>query len=192
MSNWSCVTQLLEKRKGPIDLGNYQPNGANHTHLLHLLSYYKFAAKMIGQGKRVLDIGCQEGLGSWILAKECGFCKGIDLDEMKIERARKNFPQEFMCEDFLESEHGHFDAIIHFDMKEQTDPKLSKFLRKCVSCLHEHGVAVIGMSSETIKENELKEHFEYVFPFFAHDEVIHAGYSSQANYVIALTCKPRK
>jgi len=167
---------------------------------------------MIGQEKRVLDVGCNEGLGSWVIAKECGYCKGLDFDEVAIETARNNFDLDFSCEDFLESEPGSYDAVINFDVIEHIYPEhASAFLSKIADNLHDNGVAVIGtpslisqqFASEISKkghvniysherlEKELKEHFEYVFLFAANDEVIHTGYLPLAHYFIALACKPR-
>ena len=73
--------------------------GSHHTYhfmrsprkILHMMSYYKFAAKMIGQKKNVLDVGCGEGLGTWLLAKECGKVKGVDLDKEAIDVAKTNW-----------------------------------------------------------------------------------------------------
>src|SRR5579872_5090053 len=91
-SNWSVVADLIKGNQG-IEFGRYASYWFHKTprRMLHCLSYYKFAAKLIGTGKRVLDIGCNEGLGTYLLHKECGFCAGVDFDEEAITRAKSNF-----------------------------------------------------------------------------------------------------
>lgn len=216
MSNWSCVTQLLENEQ-PITLGRYNSFLTHRTprRMLFSLSYYKFAAKMIGTGKRVLDIGCNEGLGSWVIAKECGFCKGIDFDIAAIEAAQKNFQDpciEFEGLDFFEMPSRKWDAAINFDVIEHIYPEHSlAFIQKIAESLTDTGVAVIETPSEISDKfaspvtkrghvniyshdrlhAELSQFFEHVFLFAANDEVIHTGYLPLAHSYIALCCKPK-
>lgn len=212
MSNWNCVTQLLDTQQ-PIRLGNYASYWYHRTprRLLHSMSYYKFAAKMIGApNKRVLDVGCNEGLGSWLLAKECGFCKGLDFDEQAIEVAKRNFSEpiiDFVCEDFLEQQPSPWNAITAFDVIEHIYPEhMETFLKKIVANLADDGVAILGTPSQISQdfasdiskkghvniytherlESELKKYFEHVFLFSANDEVIHTGFLPLAHYFIAL------
>lgn len=210
------MTQLLKNEK-PIQLGRYASYWYHRTprRMLHSLAYYKFAAKMIGLGKRVLDVGCNEGLGSWVLAKECGYCSGIDFDEEAIETARKNFEDSsihFECEDFLQKEAGEWDSVVNFDVIEHIYPEnASLFLSQIAKNLTSNGVAVFGTPSEISQQfaspiskkghvniysherlvEELSNFFEFVFLFSAHDEVVHTGFSPLAHYLIAVVCKPK-
>lgn len=218
MSNWSCVTQLLEKQNRPIELGRYASYWFHRTprRMLHCLSYYKFAAKMIGCDKRVLDVGCNEGLGSWLIAKECGFCRGIDFDEEAITTAQKNFQDpsiEYYCENFLEMKKSAWDAVINFDVIEHIYPEHAKhFVQNICDNLKDSGIAILGTPSEISQtfaskvskkghvniyspdrlEEQMKEFFEHVFIFAANDEVVHTGYLPLAHYLIAVCCKPRR
>ncbi len=214
MSNWSCVTQFLENEQ-PITLGSYFSSLMHRKprRLLDCLSYYKFAAKMIGSSKRVLDIECNEGLGSWLLAKECGFCCGIDADSAAIDVACKNFHDpsvQFISADFFEMAPQLFDAIVSFDLVEHFYPHQAQlFFQRVTESLSEHGVALFGTSSEIShqmgvhkKPNNLYTHqrfyaelsacFDHVFLFSASDEVVHTGFSPLALYYIALCCKPKR
>lgn len=217
MSNWSCVTQLLENEE-PITLGRYNSYLTHRTprRMLYSLSYYKFAAKMIGANKRVLDIGCNEGLGSWVIAKECGYCKGIDFDMVAIEAAKKNFKDPsivFEHCDFFEMKSDKWDAAINFDVIEHIYPEHSlHFIQKIAENLTDNGVAVIGTPSEISDKfaspitkkghvniysherlyQELAHFFDYVFLFAANDEVIHTGFLPLAHCYIALCCKPKR
>lgn len=72
--------------------------------LLHLLSYYKFAAKMIGSGKRVLDVGCSEGFGTQLVAEFADHCVGVDIDKDAIDFANASVATDrlrFVCADIM-------------------------------------------------------------------------------------------
>ncbi|MDR3623854.1 MAG: class I SAM-dependent methyltransferase [Chlamydiales bacterium] len=216
-SNWASVAEQM-KNEPPIIFGE------NVSHcfyreprkMLNFLSYYKFAAKLIGVGKKVLDIGCDEGLGTVVIGKECGFAKGIDVNEVAIEAARGNFTSsnvEFEVQNVLQkSTQELWDAVISFGFIENVLlENVSKFFKKITSSLKEDGLAVIGTPSlisqqfvsETSKkgyvniysperlEKEMKEHFEFVFMFAANDEVVHAGFLPLAEYLIVVGCKKK-
>ncbi len=215
-SNWDCVTQLQDKESS-IDLGYYASYWMHKSprRMLHSLSYYKFAAKMIGSKKRVVDLGCNEGLGSWLLAKECGFCKGVDLDAEAIQSAKTNFKDpiiEFSCEDVFSAQPSvDWDGVASFDLIEHIPPERGgDFFNKIAQQLTPNGVVVIGMPSMISQQfaseisrkghlniysherlrQEMEQFFEFVFLFSANDELIHTGFLPLAHYYIALGCKP--
>ena len=183
-SNWACVTDIM-KEKPPIACGDASHLYKNPLHLLSLLSYYKFAGKLIGKNKKVLDFGCDEGLGTWVLAKECGYAKGIDRNRESIEIAQKNYVDasiDFNCEETLSS---LYDAIVQFS----EEPNLAALKNN----LTKEGICILGthhISSETL-EIEMKKHFANVFLFCAHEEVIYTGNPSHASYLIAVGCKKK-
>lgn len=214
-SNWECVTKELMQDIPEIHLGRYASHWFYQTprRVLHSMSYYKFAAKMIGPGKRVLDVGCNEGLGTFLIGKECGFAKGIDFDQNAIQCAQTNFPEpfvEFEVGDFLENPSKEpWDAVINFDVIEHIMPEHAQdFLAHVASHLTPEGIAIIGtpskisqeFASEVSKkghvniysherlEEEMRKHFECVFMFAANDEVVHTGYLPLAHYLITLGC----
>jgi 2-polyprenyl-3-methyl-5-hydroxy-6-metoxy-1,4-benzoquinol methylase len=217
-SNWECVTELMTQNSTEIVLGKYDSYCYHKTpqKMLHSLSYYKFAAKLIGKNKRVLDLGCKEGLGTWLVAKECGFAQGVDFDEQAIRTARTNFTDpniEFSSSDVLEdSPEGIWDAVINFDVIEHIYPdQVEQFIGGIKAALCETGLAIFGtpslvsqqFASEVSKqgheniyspealEEEMRRHFEYVFIFAASDEVVHTGYLPLAHYLIAVCCKQK-
>jgi len=219
-SEWQGVADLMQQRLGDrrVRLGRYVSYWFDNTprRALYSLSYYKFASKLIGPGKRVLDIGCSEGLGTWLLAAECGSARGVDLDDQAIEVARSNWESddriEFACEDFLARDQGRFDAVVNFDVIEHVYPEHAEdFLARLRDSLAHDGVAVIGTPSEEGQryaspvsreghvntytgerlEAAMREHFEHVFMFGANDEVVHTGFLPMAHYLLAVGCKPR-
>ena len=150
-SNWACVTEELMQDVPEIDLGRYASFWFHKTprRMLYCMSYYKFASKLIGKEKRVLDVGCNEGLGTFLIGKECGFAKGIDFDEEAITQAKKNFKEPFVdfeAGDFLESiSIEKWDAVVNFDVIEHILPEHSHdFLGGIANQLTPEGVCVIG------------------------------------------------
>ncbi|MCB1110506.1 MAG: class I SAM-dependent methyltransferase [Chlamydiia bacterium] len=217
-SNWACVTEELMQDVPEIDLGRYASFWFHKTprRMLYCMSYYKFASKLIGKEKRVLDVGCNEGLGTFLIGKECGFAKGIDFDEEAITQAKKNFKEPFVdfeAGDFLESiSIEKWDAVVNFDVIEHILPEHSHdFLGGIANQLTPEGVCVIGTPSQISQEfasevskkghiniysherleAEMKEHFEFVFMFAANDEVVHTGYLPLAHYFITVGCKKK-
>lgn len=182
---------------------------------LHSLSYYKFAAKLIGAGKRVLDVGCGEGLGTWLLAVECGYAAGLDLDEQAIAKAQQNFSDgriTLRCEDFLNTKLSQWDVVVNFDLIEHILPKNThRFFRKVTDCLTHDGIAIIGTPNITSNryaskitkaghlnlysgdqlEKEMSQYFSHVFMFGANDEVVHTGFLPMAHYLVAVGCRKR-
>ncbi len=217
-SNWSLVTHDVIKSPKRITLGPYASYWYQKTprRFLNSMAYYKFATKMIGKEKRVLDIGCNEGLGTYVVAKECGFAKGIDFDKAAIATAKNNFPEdiiEFDSKDILETPATtQWDAVINFDviehiLPENTDP----FLYSITSHIKDEGLAIIGtpslisqtFASEISKqghinifsperlEETMKTYFTHVFMFAANDELIHTGFFPLAHYLIAVGCQKK-
>jgi len=216
-SSWGCIYDKL-KEPEPVRLGRHLSYWWDRTprRILYSMSYYKFAAKMIGSEKRVLDVGCNEGMGSYLLAKECGYVQGMDCDAEAICVAQQNFggeQSEFICADFLDRVEGvRFDAVTSFDMVEHIPTDcVDLFFSQIVRALNAEGMAVIGTAAHISQqcasgiskrepispyddkglENVLLKHFEHVFLFAANDEVVHAGFSPFAAYYIAVACGPK-
>lgn len=105
-SRWEPVKELMTTKT--IELSVYD------TRNLAQLNSYKAASKLIGKNKRVLDIGCGSGLGTWILAKECGYAVGI---EDNITACQKNWVGDNIHFQ-KEPSDDMFDAIINFHYRD--------------------------------------------------------------------------
>jgi 2-polyprenyl-3-methyl-5-hydroxy-6-metoxy-1,4-benzoquinol methylase len=214
-SQWMDVTKIMDK--STVSFGRYISYWFEHSprRALNYLSYYKFASKMIGKKKRVLDIGCNEGLGTWLLAVECGFAKGIDFDDEAIQIATNNWVDDrisFEAGDLFSMKPNQWDGVVAFDVIEYVLPeKANEFLRAISLNLSSNGIAIVGTPSlEGQKyaspvskigyinlysfeqlEKQMHQYFKHVFMFCANDEVIHTGFPQMAHYLIALGCKKR-
>lgn len=178
--------------------------------LLHSMSYYRFGSELIGPNRRVLDVGCGEGLGTWLMAQRNGYAAGVDLDQDVIKTALENFSDprvRFTCEDFFEAATASFDAVVNFDCIEHILPQnVDQFWRRVTEYLTPGGMAVIGTPSITSDayanpatraghvnlysgdrlEEEMSRYFRAVFLFCANDEMIHTGFRPMAHYYLAV------
>lgn len=188
--------------------------------LLHSMSYYRFAAELIGSGssspgRRVLDIGCGEGWGTWLLAERCGSAIGLDFDAPAIDVARRNFTDarvRFVCSDVFEVTVEPYAAVVTYDCIEHILPEnVDRFWQRIVAHLPSDGLAVVGspsLTSDTYAtpatraghvnlysgdqlETEMGRYFRTVLLFSANDEIVHTGFRPLAHYYIAVGIGPR-
>lgn len=211
---WDDVKDLMANAP-PVELGQHVAYWLRKTprRALHSTSYYKFASKMLGRGRRVLDIGCGEGLGTWLLAVECGRALGVDFDADAIEVAKKNWQDAriaFQCADALSlAGQERFEGVVHFDVIEHIAPEhADDFLVKTADLLGPEGVYVVGTPNITSRqyasavtnaghvnlysgerlEESLRKVFRFVFMFGANDEVVHTGFLPMAHYLLGVGC----
>lgn len=213
---WAGVKSLLGDER--LTLGPYFTYIARKSprRLLHLFSYYKFAAKMIGPGKRVLEVGSSEGFGSIVLAEAASSMLAIDLDADAIAVAKASVESEklqFRVADVLTDPLGTFDAAVSLDVIEHIfQEHEDAFVDAIARSLEPHGILILGtpnvnadqyasavsreghvnlFSAERLRELGLR-HFHNVFSFSANDEMVHTGFSPLAHYLLAVCVDPRR
>lgn len=190
-SNWACVTEKLMGKKTHLSFSDQTSDWFRHhpQKVLNLMSYYKFATKMIGASKRVLDVGCQDGLGTYLLGKQCGFAKGIDIDATAIEIAKENYPDqcvEFFTKDIYQTSSSEkWDAIVHF--QEKPSEKFESLCTKIFSQLQPLGITILGFPNSPSNVELLDQYCSQVLVFGANDEVIHTD-PHNAPYIITIGC----
>jgi 2-polyprenyl-3-methyl-5-hydroxy-6-metoxy-1,4-benzoquinol methylase len=184
--------------------------------LLHLLSYYKFAAKMIGVGKRVVDVGCSEGFGTILLAEHAASCVGMDLDRDAIAIANATVASAkltFEVADVLHDDIGRFDAAVALDVIEHIyQENEDAFVGALAAALSDDGLLILGTPNVTADRyaseharrghvnlfdaDRLRElglrHFRNVLSFSANDEMVHTGFSPMAHYLFVVCAGPRR
>jgi SAM-dependent methyltransferase len=215
-SEWGDVVASIGSRR--LLLGPYFTHLAvdKPRRLLHLLSYYKFAAKMIGAGKRVLEIGCSEGLGTVLLAEHAAACVGIDLHAESIAIANETVANErltFRCDDVFIAPLGRFDAAVGLDIIEHIPTEHEdRFIARVADVLEPTGIFVCGTpnitsepyaspltkmdhinlySADRLRDLMLR-HFENVLLFSANDELVHTGFAPMAHYLLAVCIAPKR
>ena len=186
-------------------------------HLMFTLSRYKFAAKMLQDKKKIIDVGCGEGIGCLMLKAETqAKIIGVDFDSEQISYANENIKPlgriEFICQDLINERINidQVDGLVSIDVLEHIHhDEEEKFFTNALSCLTDNAVAVFGTptvySQEYMSERSklghinlfdeerlrsiLLKHFSYVFVFSMNDEMVHTGFPKMAHYFMALCCK---
>ena len=212
-SCWSEVTQIMAADEIRLDRRTSDWFDRAPQRVLKQSSHYKFAAKMLGQGKRVLDVGCRDGLGTWILAAECGYAVGVDPDEIVISIAQSNWTDPrvaFVRGEMAELPPGPWDGVVCLDVLSQISPAAAqRFLSRVCQGLAHDGMAIVGAphvasqqyvpdvaEQETANaysgerlEAEMHRHFRHVFMFGAYDEVVQPGFSPRFSDLFAVGCR---
>ena len=196
----------LQKEK-IFSVGPYFSYQFRHSprHVLFAMARYKFALKMIGAGKEILELGCSDGLGTYYLNEFAKRTCGVDFDEGSIAWAQKNFTDEkmvFKCDNFLGKTYGLFDAVVSYDVIEHIYPhNEAAYIETAVKNLKTDGTFLVGtpnveaqrfskkeitgahvnlFTAERLAES-LQKHFHNVFMFSQNDEMIHTGYTPMAH-----------
>lgn len=161
-------------------------------HLVFVLSWYKFAARMACKGRRILELGCNEGIGVPILTEFSESYLGIDMHAPAMEVSRQNWSGEkieFITDNFLEKKYGEFDSVISFDVRRQINPG-DEFRLLQTICLNlgSDGVCLLGAPDVKRWVNSLRKFFYNIFIFSMNDEVIQAGLLPTADYFLVMAC----
>ncbi len=210
LNKWQTVKDYIGTKK--VSFGPYFSYQFLNTprRILFTLSHYKFAAKIIGEGKDVLEVGCSEGLGTLLLAEFANKVTGVDIDKDAIKEAKKNFASRkirFRRLNFLNSRLGKFDAFASFDVIEHIYPENEDiFFKSICNSLTKDGICIIGTPNETSDQyasevtklghvnlysweklrNKMRCYFKNVMIFSANDEIVHTGFYPMAHYLIAV------
>jgi len=178
--------------------------------LAFILSHYKFAAKLIGEGKNILEVGCSEGLGTMLFVEAGSKVLGIDIDKDAVKEAQKSFSSDkaqFKHLDFLKAKVGTFDAVVAFDVIEHIYPENeTNFFKAACRALGKDGICFVGTPNKTSEQyasptskishinlytwerlrDSMAKYFKHVFIFSANDEIVHTGFYPMAHYLIAV------
>jgi 2-polyprenyl-3-methyl-5-hydroxy-6-metoxy-1,4-benzoquinol methylase len=180
--------------------------------LTFVFSRYKFCARMLAGKRRVLEVGCGDGIGTPIVAQTVGSVTGIDIDKQIIKSNKERLSPykniSFRTADILdEVVPGKFDAVYSLDVIEHIPPqKTGKFLSNIVKCLTPQGVGIIGTPNITSAKyaspqsrqyhvnllsykklyDYMTRYFHNCFMFSMNDEVVHTGFAPMAHYLFGL------
>lgn len=184
-----------------------------------LFARYKFVSKMLEGCEKVLEIGCQEGLGTLLVAKSVKKLVATDFYRPHIEscvRRLRGFVKnvKFVGHDIIEGPIAeHFSGAYSLDVLEHIDPRQENaYMANVALSLEDNGVFIIGTPSlESQKYASLhskkghinckggeelrvfcKRYFQNVFMFGMNDEVVHTGFLPMAHYIFALCVNPKR
>lgn len=134
--------------------------------------------KNIGDGTRVLEIGCGEG-GNLLPFAEAGCCvTGIDLATNKIENAKeyfakRNMPGEFISGNFLNmpARDDRFDIVLIHDVIEHIEPDdKPAFFSGIKKFLKPDGIVFFGFPA-------------WQMPFGGHQQICRSGVCSKIPFM---------
>lgn len=122
-------------------------------HLIHLKAHEEVA--VICRGKIVLDLGCNNGYGTRILASSGRWVVGVDVSEKGIAEARRLANGEnlsFICTtgDRLPFDDGEFDIVTSFQVIEHISD-YGSYLSEICRVLKPDGIAVFTTPNSRIR-----------------------------------------
>ena len=160
--------------KGPSPL--LEPTGERYLPWLEEASIgyehvhrYAYATQFV-QNKRVLDLACGEGYGSYLLAKTAKSVAGIDIDNNTIKHARNKYIKqnlEFRVGSITEVPIGGerlFDVAICFEALEHIEEH-QKLLSEVKRLLTPEGVFIVSTPNKTVYSDEP----QFNNPFHVHE-----------------------
>src|SRR5262245_34041825 len=133
------------------------------------LHRYAYATQFV-QNKRVLDLACGEGYGSYLLARTAESVVGIDIDEDAIRHARNKYLKqniEFKVGSITEvpivGEHC-FDVAVCYEALEHIEDH-HKLLGEVKRLLTPDGIFIVSTPNKTVYTDEP----QYTNPFHVHE-----------------------
>jgi len=116
-------------------------------HYEHLHRYY-FALHFV-KDKRVLDLGCGEGYGSYILSKSAEYVAGIDIDKKTVKHASSKYIRnnlEFIQGSILEipiAGEKLFDVLVCFEALEHVKEH-EELMKEVKRLLKDDGIFIVS------------------------------------------------
>ncbi len=202
--------------QGNLPLGPYFQEQLQTGHLVFTLGRYHFAKRMLeGKQADVLELGCNEGIGSYLLAQAAKSVLGVDFDKTGIRWAQKHLKLpnlKFQQGDFLGQHYGSFDAVVSLDVIEHIPRKKEQeFIGTLYRNLSPTGFAIVGTPNKTADKHSsptsrvghvntfiaerletlLGRKFHNVFMLGANDALVHAGFKPMTHYLLAIAANPK-
>jgi len=218
-NTYEHIELTSQKEKG-FALGQYNTSNIlnDPKRIGFLFARYKFVSKMFEGFNDVLEIGCQEGLGTVIVSKVVKNITAIDFYKPHIDSCQERLVGlynniNFMGFDIIDAPlNNRFDGAFSLDVLEHIDPAQEpNYMANIANSLKENGVFILGTpslesqqyASRESQEGHInchtgyetrelcKKYYENVFMFGMNDEVLHTGFMPMAHYIFALCVSPK-
>jgi 2-polyprenyl-3-methyl-5-hydroxy-6-metoxy-1,4-benzoquinol methylase len=159
MSNELCNKEMsMDHRRENTTLDWIGESAEIHYGHLH---QYRFA-KEFAKGKKVLDLACGEGYGSFMLSEEADSVIGIDIDEETVRHASSEYVKEnlrFIKGSIMDIPiHGEkiFDVIVCFKVPDHLEER-HELLKEVKRLLKTDGIFIASTHNKYISMDELND-----------------------------------
>ncbi|MBN2562032.1 MAG: methyltransferase domain-containing protein [Phycisphaerae bacterium] len=172
-----------------------------------VLARYKFVARLATQGRRVLELGCGEGVGGLLLAESAAHYTGVDSDPRAIRCAQKEIRAGnilFAASAPGMKKYGEYDAVVVMDVRSDELLHNGSLLAIVSANLQGRGVAVLGFRRdvwrrygwrrlEALVRGRLARAFQCVLVFTLHRDhgAVAGGVDEDGDFVVAFCCGMR-
>jgi 2-polyprenyl-3-methyl-5-hydroxy-6-metoxy-1,4-benzoquinol methylase len=118
------------------------------------LHRYAFAAHFV-KGKKVLDLACGEGYGTYMLAREAEYVAGVEIDKQTVRHARSRYIKDNL--EFIEGSildvpiqgEGKFDVVVCFEAIEHI-AEHDKLLSEVKRLLTDDGLFIASTPNKAV------------------------------------------
>jgi SAM-dependent methyltransferase len=142
---------LFQSEQHPLVADQFSSLEEYCLSLIHSKAYLTVAE--LAAGKRVLDLGCNHGYGSALIAKSAAAVTGVDVSKAAIIKAREKYPHlDFHVVDgrSLPFESASFDVVASFQVIEHvTDPK--PYLKEICRVMRQDGMAIFTTPNRELR-----------------------------------------
>ncbi|HUW44981.1 MAG TPA: glycosyltransferase [Dehalococcoidia bacterium] len=126
------------------------------------LHRYAFVAHFV-KDKKVLDLACGEGYGTYILAREAKYVAGVEIDRATVEHARSRYIKDNL--EFIEGSilavpiegEKKFDVVVCFEAIEHI-AEHDKLLSEVKRLLKDDGLFIVSTPNKTVYTDEPDYH----------------------------------
>lgn len=214
---WESVKALLNGQE-QVTLGRQSSYiwQMRPDRLVMALARYRVAAALIGDARRVVELGCSEGIGARTLSVGRELWHGIDTDEEALAVARELLPAPRHLLDLMDARgwrpDRRYDAAVSLDVIEHVPADdEDAFMQTIADALTDDGVCVIGTPNRLFEHLgspqsrvghiNLYDHarlhalmtrrFRTVQSFGMQDVALHVGHPDARHYLIECGVGPR-
>jgi 2-polyprenyl-3-methyl-5-hydroxy-6-metoxy-1,4-benzoquinol methylase len=187
-------------------------------HLGFLFARHKVVGKILRGKNNVLEIGCQDGFGTYLISEYVDKITAIDIEKQHIDEAKKVWKDyaykiDFQNLDITKSNNlGKFDSVYMLDVFEHISPRDSnKFLKSIIRHMSRDALLIVGMPTKEsqIYASKLSKlghinlfsifearryfynFFDNVLVFGMNDEMLNLNFEPLNHYMILICIGPK-
>ncbi len=129
------------------------------------LHRYVFAAHLV-KGKKVLDLACGEGYGTYMLAREAEYVAGVEIDKLTVQHARSRYVKDNL--EFIEGSilavpiegENKFDIAVCFEAIEHV-AEHDKLLSEVKRLLKDDGLFIVSTPNKAVYTDARHHHSHF-------------------------------